>query len=833
MRPGVENDSKTADGRGRWPALDRVASDESWRFIRTPGCSGRRSVLLPETFRKEREAERRTPPRALQVELARAHRREARGERWGVRERRRGTRPQVVDEAQERQTAQQPGELAERPEACARVVVHRRAVVAQDVHRVHVVVAHDPASIGVEYGGDRVEDRGKRSGPRGEAGPVSGGLPGRMRVRERVAFVDARWIERVQQAQAVDDRGEEGSTLRRIRKRRGHRYTWHAHRDDGARPLVYVQHGRRDAGLGRASEHAKLLGKGGRGGLVSLDTQDERPPGRRHGIDAGARESDRDRFDVLDDTDAIFGKKEQQSGPILERRGHHALLVASRRGVTRRRTSTFDAVNLALRAGIFQDIPLGDAATCTCAADPVCSTTSNTCASTSTLATCAKDAQGCFFESGTSACSNGACSGGACCTNACSSGQTECVGGQIATCALGGNGCYAYGTAAACPGANQTCAGAAGSATCTCTATTRSCSGTCKANDVNACGPSCTVCTAPTGGSVSCNGTSCFPTCTTSGQTNCSGSCVDTTSDPNNCGACGSPCSGTCAHSRCTITLASNQGTLRGIAVDADNVYWTNNGPSGVGGLLKLPIGGTQVISLTPTNGFSPYSVAIDSTNVYWTDTNAGNLYQVPITGGTPTLLATGFPSALVVGNGKLYYGLGGTSTAGIYALTLPFTAGETATTLSSTGTPYSMVVDTKNIYWADFRNGNINITPLTGGLSTFISMLNSPSGLALDSSAGILFYAVDQQPGEIYSVATAGGSAMVLPTTQPPGTFALAIDATTIYFTGSGSVYEMPRGGGGFVDIADGEDPLNLAIDSKYVYWTDYFAGTVMRTPK
>jgi hypothetical protein len=42
-----------------------------------------------------------------------------------------------------------------------------------------------------------------------------------------------------------------------------------------------------------------------------------------------------------------------------------------------------------------------------------------------------------------------------------------------------------------------------------------------------------------------------------------------------------------------------------------------------------------------------------------------------------------------------------------------------------------------------------------------------------------------------------------------------------------------MPRGGGGFVDIADGEDPLNLAIDSKYVYWTDYFAGTVMRTPK
>jgi len=119
--------------------------------------------------------------------------------------------------------------------------------------------------------------------------------------------------------------------------------------------------------------------------------------------------------------------------------------------------------------------PPGSAA-CTCNADPVCSAVGSACASSTTLATCAKDAQGCVYESATSTCAHGACSAAACCTNTCTQGQTSCVNGQLATCALGSNGCYSYGAPVAC-GANATCA----SGSCNCNSAYTNCNGACVA----------------------------------------------------------------------------------------------------------------------------------------------------------------------------------------------------------------------------------------------------------------------------------------------------------------------------------------------------------------
>jgi hypothetical protein len=105
------------------------------------------------------------------------------------------------------------------------------------------------------------------------------------------------------------------------------------------------------------------------------------------------------------------------------------------------------------------------AAACTCETDPACSAAGSVCASSTMLATCSTDAQGCIFESAASTCSN--CSGGDCCTSSCAQGQVSCVSGGLSTCTLGSNGCWAYGMPVAC-GAHQSCNAAAGKGACTC-----------------------------------------------------------------------------------------------------------------------------------------------------------------------------------------------------------------------------------------------------------------------------------------------------------------------------------------------------------------------------
>jgi sulfatase modifying factor 1 len=57
---------------------------------------------------------------------------------------------------------------------------------------------------------------------------------------------------------------------------------------------------------------------------------------------------------------------------------------------------------------------------------------------------------------------------GGACSNLCRSGQTACVSGGLASCALGSNGCWAYAPPVACPSVRQACTGPEGTAACQC-----------------------------------------------------------------------------------------------------------------------------------------------------------------------------------------------------------------------------------------------------------------------------------------------------------------------------------------------------------------------------
>ncbi|MEP7127152.1 MAG: hypothetical protein ABJE95_39830, partial [Byssovorax sp.] len=72
------------------------------------------------------------------------------------------------------------------------------------------------------------------------------------------------------------------------------------------------------------------------------------------------------------------------------------------------------------------------------------------------------------------------------------------------------------------------------------------------------------------------------------------------------------------------VTLASAQDNPTGIAVDANNVYWTITlsslaSPDG-GTVMKVPIGGGAMTILASEHD-QPSALAMDASYVYWTDT--------------------------------------------------------------------------------------------------------------------------------------------------------------------------------------------------------------------
>ncbi|MGD0530303.1 MAG: hypothetical protein ABSE49_34530, partial [Polyangiaceae bacterium] len=110
------------------------------------------------------------------------------------------------------------------------------------------------------------------------------------------------------------------------------------------------------------------------------------------------------------------------------------------------------------------------------------------------------------------------CAGGVC-GAACNSGLALCAGtcvdtsGDVSNC--GGCGLHCASGELCVSGA---CSGPAG---------TNLCGGACAADSPAACGPSCAVCPAPTGGTATCAGSTCGQACSQAGDSVCGGACVD------------------------------------------------------------------------------------------------------------------------------------------------------------------------------------------------------------------------------------------------------------------------------------------------------------------
>ena len=205
-----------------------------------------------------------------------------------------------------------------------------------------------------------------------------------------------------------------------------------------------------------------------------------------------------------------------------------------------------------------------------------------------------------------------------------------------------------------------------------------------------------------------------------------------------------------------------------------------------------------RCLSKLATGYLTPQFVAVDSSYVYWTNYTGGTVVKVPIGGGPPAILASG-----------LSY-------------------------------PQSIAVDSYRVYWASYSDGTVKQASLsTGTITTLASITSSQTtifGIAIDNSISASFvYFTATGAGLIeHSYVNGYGSLILASGRNLP--FGIAVDSASIYWSEGGNLVKMPIGGTTIAALTTmtGASPYYLALDSSYVYWTNFAsAGTIMKTAK
>jgi hypothetical protein len=221
---------------------------------------------------------------------------------------------------------------------------------------------------------------------------------------------------------------------------------------------------------------------------------------------------------------------------------------------------------------------------------------------------------------------------------------------------------------------------------------------------------------------------------------------------------------------------------------NGDFFFSESSGGNMPGPIASAPLGGGKATTLATSMGFTS-GIAVDANNVYWTAQDGGMIESVPVGGGTPTILASHLtgPAGLALQDGTLYF----MDTSGDL-LSVPASGGAVKTLYKGPGlAPDTEIADWSPAIALDAENLYFSVcSGLQGAASPSLYRLplagGSPVALASSCARGIAVDGTDvywTDGSRVSSVPAAGGTTRTLYSGPSPVSGGPVLDATSVYW--------------------------------------------------